>query len=35
VLYRRRATVGVLGFEHDGRDRPIIRLWNYASELRE
>ena len=24
------ATVGVLGFEHDSRDQPIIRLWNLA-----
>jgi probable phosphoglycerate mutase len=24
------ASVGVLGFEHDRRDQPIIRLWNYV-----
>jgi probable phosphoglycerate mutase len=24
------ASVGVLGFEHDSRDQPIIRLWNYV-----
>ena len=26
------ASVGVLGFEHDRRDQPILRLWNYVSE---
>ena len=26
------ATVGVLGFEHDSRDQPIIRLWNFAGQ---
>ncbi len=25
------ASVGVLGFEHDSRDQPIIRLWNSTS----
>jgi broad specificity phosphatase PhoE len=25
------ASVGVLGFEHENRDQPIIRLWNYVS----
>jgi hypothetical protein len=25
----------VLGFEHDCRDEPVIRLWNYVSEPRE
>src|SRR5262249_26800854 len=25
---------GVLGFEHDRRDQPVIRLWNYVSEPR-
>ena len=29
------ASVGVLGFEHDSRDQPVIRLWNYISEPRE
>ena len=24
------ASVGVLGFEHNSRDQPIIRLWNFA-----
>jgi hypothetical protein len=25
----------LLGFEHDSREQPIIRLWNYVSEPRE
>jgi broad specificity phosphatase PhoE len=25
-------SVGELGFEHDSRDEPIVRLWNYVSE---
>jgi broad specificity phosphatase PhoE len=29
------ASVGALGFEHDNRDQPIIRLWNSVGELRE
>jgi broad specificity phosphatase PhoE len=29
------ASVGVLGFEHDSREQPIIRLWNYVSQPRE
>ncbi len=35
VFFCRPASVGVLGFEHENRDLPIIRLWNYASEPRE
>jgi probable phosphoglycerate mutase len=35
VFFCRPASVGVLGFEHDNRDEPIIRLWNYISEPRE
>ena len=35
VFYCRPASVGVLGFEHDSREQPIIRLWNYVSEPRE
>src|SRR5262249_37295435 len=27
-------SVGVLGFEHDRRDQPVIRLWNCVSEPR-
>lgn len=29
------ASVGVLGFEHESRNEPVIRLWNYVSEPRE
>jgi probable phosphoglycerate mutase len=35
VFYCRPASVGVLGFEHDRRDEPVLRLWNYISEPRE
>ena len=35
VFFCRPASVGVLGFEHDRRDEPIIRLWNYVTEPRE
>jgi probable phosphoglycerate mutase len=35
VFYCRPASVGVLSFEHNRRDEPIIRLWNYISEPRE
>jgi probable phosphoglycerate mutase len=35
VFFCRPASVGVLGFEHDSREQPIIRLWNYVSEPRE
>lgn len=35
VFFCRPASVGVLGFEHENRDLPIIRLWNYVSEPRE
>ena len=35
VFFCRPASVGLLGFEHDNRDQPIIRLWNYVSEPRE
>jgi broad specificity phosphatase PhoE len=34
-FFCRPASVGVLGFEHDSRDQPIIRLWNYVREPRE
>ena len=34
-FFCRPASVGVLGFEHDSRDQPVIRLWNYVSEPRE
>jgi broad specificity phosphatase PhoE len=29
------ASVGVLGFEHNSSDQPILRLWNYVSQPRE
>jgi broad specificity phosphatase PhoE len=29
------ASVGVLGFEHDSREQPIVRLWNYVGQSRE
>ena len=35
VFFCRPASVGVLGFEHDRRDQPVIRLWNYVSEPQE
>lgn len=35
VFFCRPASVGVLGFEHESRDQPVIRLWNYVSEPRE
>jgi broad specificity phosphatase PhoE len=35
VFFCRPASIGVLGFEHESRDQPIIRLWNYVSEPRE
>jgi probable phosphoglycerate mutase len=35
VFFCRPASVGVLGFEHENRGQPVIRLWNYVSEPRE
>ena len=35
VFFCRPASVGVLGFEHDRRDQPILNLWNYISAPRE
>ena len=35
VFFCRPASVGVLGFEHDRRDQPILNLWNYISTPRE
>ena len=32
VFFCDPASVGVLGFEHDSRDQPIIRLWNFAGQ---
>jgi probable phosphoglycerate mutase len=35
VFFCQPASVGVLGFEHDCPDEPIVRLWNYVSQPRE
>ena len=35
VFFCRPASVGVLGFEHESSNQPILRLWNYVSEPRE
>ncbi len=35
VFFCRPASVGVLGFEHESRDQPVIRLWNDVNEPRE
>ena len=32
VFFCRPASVGVLGFEHDSREEPILQLWNYVVE---
>jgi probable phosphoglycerate mutase len=32
VFFCRPASVGVLDFEHDSREEPILRLWNYEIE---
>jgi broad specificity phosphatase PhoE len=29
------ASVGVLGFEHNSREQPVLRLWNFVCQLRE
>ena len=29
------ASIGVLGFEHDSRDQPVVHLWNCVGQLRE
>jgi probable phosphoglycerate mutase len=34
-FFCRPASVGVLGFEHNSRDEPIIGLWNYVTHPRE
>ena len=33
IFYCRPASIGILGFEHDSLEEPIIELWNYVSEL--
>ncbi len=35
VFYCDPASVGVLGFEHDTRDQPVIHLWNFVGRLSE
>jgi probable phosphoglycerate mutase len=35
VFFCRPASVGVLAFEHNSRDEPIIGLWNYVRQPRE
>jgi broad specificity phosphatase PhoE len=35
VFFCRPASVGVLGYEHESREQPVIRLWNYVNEPRE
>jgi len=35
VFFCRPASVGVLGYEHESRDEPVLRLWNYITEPRE
>ena len=35
VFFCRPASVGVLGFERENREQPVLRLWNYVSEPRE
>jgi broad specificity phosphatase PhoE len=34
-FYCRPASVGVLGFEHDSKDEPIIGLWNFVRQLKD
>jgi probable phosphoglycerate mutase len=34
-FYCRPASVGVLGFEHESKDEPIIGLWNFVRQLKE
>lgn len=34
-FFCRPASVGVLGFEHDSRDEPIVCLWNYIAPAAE
>ena len=34
LFFCRPASVGVLGFEHNSRDEPIIGLWNYVRQQR-
>jgi broad specificity phosphatase PhoE len=34
-FYCRPASVGVLGFEHQSKDEPIIGLWNFVRQLKD
>jgi probable phosphoglycerate mutase len=34
-FYCRPASVGVLGFEHETKDEPIIGLWNFVRQMKE
>jgi probable phosphoglycerate mutase len=34
-FYCRPASVGVLGFEHESKDEPIIGLWNFVRQLKD
>jgi probable phosphoglycerate mutase len=34
-FYCRPASVGVLGFEHENKDEPIIGLWNFVRQMKE
>ena len=35
IFYCNPASIGVLGFEHDSREEPIVRLWNDSIETME
>jgi len=35
VFFRRPASMGVLGFEQERPDQPVIRLWNCVRKPRE
>jgi probable phosphoglycerate mutase len=34
-FYCRPASVGVLGFEHESKDEPIIGLWNFVRQMKD
>ena len=34
-FYCRPASVGVLGFEHESKNEPIIGLWNFVRQMKE
>ena len=35
MFYRCPANIGVLGFEHDSREQPILRMWNNSTDPAE